>query len=570
MRISRINYLLSRYGDLIAQAFITTLVTIIAYPLLTTNGLPSFKLSTFSSATIAYYISWAKEFSNYGWFTPAWCGGFDLIRFYPPIPLLMIYVIGKLLGSYEVGAYVSYYIALLILAEGFYFLTYEFTKSIPKSLLALLALFTIHGYLSTIAIYWEYTRVFGEGFMFMSLAYLNKLLSRGDVKIALITGLFMGLTILTHLIMTIELMILALPTLIYWLVKHYRLSIDKHGLKYLINLIYVCVLTTLAIASWWVIPAIAPFGLAHYLRIKTSLILKLKVITEGLKPLPPTYVPSIQLPYIILGLLGFSVTIKRRNYLPIIYCLVTLIMIFTYGQGLRLLPDLGAFLVITYLVPVSSLSSLKVKTILLTALLITSLTYGITYLSTYHDGLTLDYSYLLSDEYKVSKYLVNRVHEGFRVYLMYGSRFHGNQWVNVFEPRLWQVLSCYMEGCIFNKDCILLDNIIKYGADVHKVKELINELCIKYLVVDRAWYLSNRLNIIKALANEGFIKEDSISRFLKYSIVFRVTSNNSCNGSGGVSTSLVNITYFTPSRIIGILVSVASLAYLIREVPKLI
>ncbi|WP_440058968.1 hypothetical protein ACSU1N_04015 [Thermogladius sp. 4427co] len=106
--------------SILAPILLVVYASIIAVNILSGEGLPSYANGVFNSATIAYYIAWAKEVDAYGWFTPAWCGGFDLFRFYPPIGLGLIYVLGRILQSFEYGAYIAYYIALALFAYAAY------------------------------------------------------------------------------------------------------------------------------------------------------------------------------------------------------------------------------------------------------------------------------------------------------------------------------------------------------------------------------------------------------------------------------------------------------------------
>ena len=136
---------------------------------------------------------------------------------------------------------------------------------------------------------------------------------------------------------------------------------------------------------------------------------------------------------------------------------------------------------------------------------------------------------------------------------MYGDRFHGNQWISVFEPRVWQVLSYCMEGCVLDECFIEFDNIVKHSHDAYRALQLVKELRIEYLALDGTWFL-NTDNVLKKLVEMGYLRKDPINKFLKYAILLKAI-NATC-----IETHVPNqIELLTPSRILGIALSIATL-----------
>ncbi|ABM81003.1 hypothetical protein [Hyperthermus butylicus] len=562
--------------ETVASIAIVLWALILAHPLLTAEGLPSFERGYFHSATIAYYISWAKELHSYGLYTPAWCGGFDLLRFYPPLGLLLIFALGLLAGSFIYGAYLAYFIAIYAFLRAIYSFAYSVSGSSRASLLLALAAPLISGYVSTIAVYWEYTRILGEAFAFLSLASLVKLLDSGDSDEVKRFSIFSALTLLTHLIASLELAILALTTFVAKILTHYRRGASFRAITYLIILVAVGVLLSAAYTAWWLIPALLPFGLQHYLRVKTPLSFKLSILAHSSSPYPPLYEPAVQLPIIVMGLIAVIayVTIARRaEKLPLYYILAFTILVAVYGQGLRLIPTLGLLMVLGFLDSLSraaknSRGRHSITLFAHLALVAFIAAYTPAYVGVYWNSFHTDHTYVYSDEYLVAQFLKENTGEGFRAYLMDGDTFHGNQWINVFSPKTWHALSCFMEGCIY-KDYIVYDNLVKNSLSYYKVYNMSKKYCIKYIVVDSKWFYSNPRNVIKMLEEKGLISREPLSSELKYSLIFKVEGVNNCKSSTTLGYYDELLILLLPSRLLGYAISIIAIV-LYRKLKKLI
>jgi hypothetical protein len=550
--------------DLSFKLLIVAIITVLTWPLISSTGLPSYIHGSFSSTTMAYYISWAKEVDIYGWYTPNWCGGFDLLRFYPPLALSQIYLLGKMLGSFEQGAYLAFYIAIVLFTLSVYAFTRELTGSRILAFLVSIASLTIAGYVGTIAVYWEYPRIMGEALMFYALTSLHKLMKFGDRDEAVRFGVLAGILALTHLIALVEFTLLASITFAYWLWKHYVQGIDPDALRYLFRQIKFSIAIALTISAWWLIPAIAPFGLSHYLRIKTPLEAKAHILSLGLFSLtPPTWSSTIQLPYILIGCISLTLLWRYRYRLPLLYVLSLLVLILVYGQGPRLYPTLGLFMILSYATWISLVKSKYLKYASIAVLIAMTVTYGAVYMPSLRSGLSIDNSYVYSDEYKVSMYLSRHLKPGESVYPMYGPRLHGNAWINVFDPKIKQVLSCYMEGCL-HREVFLFDSAVKYGYNPVEVLRLARELNVRYLWIDKVWYMSHPGNVIKRLVQLGVLEPvDNVNKFLRYSMLFRLVGEE--RGAEEIHEDL----FLTPSRLLGFATSLLLAILVIREATRL-
>ncbi|WP_440058969.1 hypothetical protein ACSU1N_04020 [Thermogladius sp. 4427co] len=289
--------------------------------------------------------------------------------------------------------------------------------------------------MSTIAFYWEYTRVLGESLALLASSLLVETLESGDLGEALKTGVVAGLTILTHLIASLELFLFASIALAYYFAKYIKLGIEPDAFRYVSKLALLAGVLAIAVAGWWLVPAVAPFGLAHYLLVETPVSVVSQVYSYSLSVNPPHWAPAVQLPYLLAGVSGFIYTAYRKR-LGILhyYTLALLALTFLYGQGPRLIPTLGFNLLVLAFSSTNFLRGVT-KYIVLTALAALVLYYVALYTPEYWRGLSVDYTYVGSDDYKIALYLEKVGVEG-RVYAMYGDEYHGNQWLNVFAPRV--------------------------------------------------------------------------------------------------------------------------------------
>lgn len=537
--------------ELLSQLLVALMTVLVAHPLLSTTGLPSYSAGRFRDATIAYYIEWARELDAYGPYTPAWCGGFDLLRFYPPLGLTLIYLIGRAAGDFPYAAQTSFFLAIYVFALGAWALGRSLTGSRLAGLATALTALSITGYVSTISVYWEYTRILGEGLAMLALSELNEFMRHGEKKSALLFGVFTGLTVLTHLIASLLLATLSAVTAAYWVMRHMKKGAGVSALTYIARLLAVAVALALAISGWWLIPALIPFGISHYMRVQPQPGLVAGVFTNSVSLFPPLYEPGIQAPLLLLGFTGIALQVfKGRERLPLLYVSSTALLVLLYGQGFRLIPTLGLFMVAslasTYNGRLRELSS----SLALTAVVAASLIYFSHYIPVYWSNLSLDHTYVESDEYLIAEYLAGKVPSGHRVYAMYGPLLHGNQWINVFEPGLWQVLSGFMEGCV-KPEPLELDYLVKDTLHTSAIREMIVELNVDYIAVDKEWYETRDPNSIKLLEAEGFLVKDPVSKALSYTLLFKV------NTTGGLEKPVAEeqpsiIEYLLlPSRLAG-------------------
>ncbi len=555
-------------SDFLVALILLVWVFILAYRLTAGKGLPSFNKGYFHTSTLAYYVSWAKELHEYGVYTPAWCGGYDLLRYYPPLGLLTLYFFGIVSGDFMYGGYLALFFSIYLFVIATYILAKNITGSSKIGLLLALASPLISGYVSTIAVYWEYTRLMGEALAFTALASLIRFLENGNKLHAKLFAVFGALTLLTHLIAALELTVFATVTLVSKILFHKRRGANLTALSYLITLMFKSLILWFALTAWWLIPALLPYGVSHYLRVTTPFSDKIRILSHTISLTPNIGVASFQLPILLIGILSiviYLILLKGEEKLPLYYAFALLVLVLAYGQGTRLIPSLGLIFILSFADSTRKLASRvddkEAKKVSAATVLIISIftaAYAPFYIQEYWKSFETDNSYLYSDEYTISNFLEHNMEEGQRAYIMYGENLHGNQWVNVFKPRVWQVLSCFMEGCV-NRDYIVYDYLLKSSLDYSRIYEASKEMCIKYIVVDEGWFSRNPRNAVKLLVDKGLALREPFSSKLKYSIIFEIRDTGFCHVNKVRLKQDSLLLLLLPSRLIGYVLSLTFL-----------
>jgi len=551
------------------EPLLVLVATVAAAALLTVpasggRGLPSFEKGVFHSATIGYYLETAALMNQTGWWTPNWCCGFqDLLRFYPPLGNLLLLALLHATGSPTATAGAAMAAALAALAAGTALAARELAgrRAVPLVLLSLIA---VTAWVSTIAVYWEYTRLLGDGLALAGLALLARSLRAGDERVAARAGALAGLTVLTSLVSTVWLTAASLAVIAYAAREVARET--PYALPGLARLAAVYVLSAAAVSLWWLIPAVAPWGLGHYLRVKTPLGVKLSVLAEGLSLAPPLWAPTVQAP-LLAATLAVLVAARRLGARggggPALWATVLVaVLVLAYGQGLRLVPVVALLLLIAGLHAAEALGGRRGSALLLILAAIVVL-YAVHYYGVYRGLLERDYSFLRSDEYRAAVWLESLAWQGspVRVYAMYGPRLHGNQWLNVFAPHVGQALSGFMEGCL-DARAYRLDYLIKESLDVEAVYRLLRETCTNYLLVDRAWLQETRPNVVEMMEERGLLEPvNELNRLLSYSVLLRV------KGLNCVPEPSIEPVFWTPARLLG-LAATAAAALLLRRMTR--
>jgi len=533
----------------------------ITLPPLLGEGLPSYEKDVFQNATIGYYIETALLMNRTGWWTSSWCCGFqDLMRFYPPLGNAILYIILYSTGSIENAAGLGMLIALYVLVFGVALIGRELGGSPQASLVLLTSILALNSWVSTISIYWEYTRILGDGFGLISIAFLDRGLRYKGVRDILLSSIFASLALVTSLI-TFSWLLVAVITIYLYRAWEISKTTLPESLIYVSKLGVYWFIVFIMLTAWWFIPAVMPWGVSHYISTGAGFGEKIDVLRVTLDLFPPSW--TVAPPLLIIMVIIVIMVLTKRIGSAGCVSLSILFMVFIHPQGLRLIPILLLFLLAS---SAESLTLLYVKkrywltAILASLLALSILFYALYYYPTYLSSLGRDYTYISSDEYKVAIWFEKMVKEGdrVRVYAMYGEKLHGNQWLNVFAPDVEQALSGFMEGCL-DPDVFKLDYLIKGGLDVNSTYKLLKKLNINYLWIDKKWMETHSPNVIQLMLKNKMIQPvDDINKYLEYSVVYRVV------GAEPPKNMNEQPTYLTPAKVIGLTLSILMIIPFIR------
>ncbi len=493
------------------------------------KGLPLYEGPPYERS-LAFHIAWAQVVTGEG--TPCfdtWCGFFDALRFYPPLGNLLVLVLGVLFGSFYTGGALAFLLAFVFMTLGLFAFLHRVTGSGLVAFAATLVALGMQAVVSLVAFYWEYTRVLGDGFLLLFMALSYPILYRGEAaRRPHVLGVLGALVVLTSLISAIMMALYVAMGLFLWLRRRERLRVETYSKPLPAGLL--ALITFGALTAWWLIPALLPYGIEHYLRIGTPFSDKIGLFV------PDLLSPGLSFDYSLPGLQALFVIIVtamlavRRGQvdrgLLALLVVVILFALVVYGQGTRMYAYVGILLLATSLSRQTNSSPNHGKhvsgellfswlALVAMALLLLPPAMGV-----YGSKLVVDRSFADSDEYKVSQYLEDLVNSTERAYLMYGPLFRGSQWLNVFAPSVDQVGSVFQEGCVFVEECSQLDWVVKNTLDAPAFTRLADALNVTVLVVDRVWYVGGP-NLAKVLEERGLLEPlGDLNANLTYSLVF--------------------------------------------------
>jgi len=546
-------------GTLTLLAVLTAMLA----PLMVSDGLPSFRKGVFKDATIAYYIETAKLIMTDGWWTDKWCAGFqDLVRFYPPIGIALMVAALKVTDNVDYAVPLSFGLAIAILVLGV--VRWGFSVAgVEGAIFALLSLIGVSAWVTTIAFYWEYTRILGDGMAFLAVSYAYRALSEGNERYAVLSGCLVGLAILTSLVSAVWLAVVLAALTLAAIRQALRARLGIAAL-YPIRIAVLILVASIAVAGWWIIPALLPWGLSHYVGWHSEFVQRLRALKYMLALKPPFWVPSIQFPILVVSIA--TLTMRRGSPYMLYVVIAVWVAVILFDQGLRLVP-VAATMLLVYVADSLRQSQGRIRVLARAVVVMLLVIYSIINYTTYFNKIVLDHTYVESDEYKIALWLSSHNIDGCSVYAMYGEELHANQWINVFAPNVRQVTSGFMEGCI-NPLVWKYDWIIKNSLDINLFINLTKYIKVKYLIIDKKWLENNKNNIVKYLVENDIIKPiDQINRFLHYSIVYSVSDDLVRCGNRHVAHN-INAAFVTPARILGLILSIVAAFRLARARVK--
>ena len=492
----------------------------------------------FLDGTMAYYLAKVKMLlSDFRFYTESWYFGFELLRFYPPlsaiIPYIAAVITGKPLLSYNILSFLFYVLFCL----GNYFFISRFLGSRPAGLFAGVVWALTHSnVVSFQGHYWEIARLGGSAAVPWFLLSLDKGIRTG--KKWIICGVCLtSYTFLTNMYSVVDLFLFSFPFIV---TRGMAKPIEESPLRYSIGnktkkIIGIGILGVAAFTFWWYLPAILPYGTSGYLMGGAGVPPSFSSVFLQFNP--PDWMPATQLPVTIMGVLGLATYVRKRDArgLPFISWLFLTAM-FAYIiniQSARALPlislslvYLGSYFIYGFLdvIPFTSnrLTHIGHHDITTIVSVFVMLIFLMQYMPIYSRYATVDEEYLTSDEYKTALWLKGQVGREYRVYVMYGNKFRGAQWLNTFTPETMQVLGGNDVGAFMvDNSPFIFDEIVKKGEDATELFNLANEYHVKYIVIDDI-AMKDQGPVYMKFFEENYFEVEEIDEVLSYAKIFEV------------------------------------------------
>lgn len=514
------------------------LILIVCYVLLRGTLREGFPRA-FLDGTMAFYLAKVKMLlNNFRFFTESWYFGFELLRFYPPlsaiIPYIAAVITGKPLLAYNIMSFIFYVLFCL----GNYFFISRFLGSRPAGLFAGVAWALTHSnVVSFQGHYWEIARLGGSAAMPWFLWSLDKAIKTGK-KWVILGVCLAAYTFLTNMYSVIDLFLFSLPFII---TRGMATPIEEPPLRSSIGnktkkILGIGFLGVAAFTFWWYLPAVLPYGTSGYLMGGSGVPPPFSSVFLQINP--PDWMPATQLPVTMIGVLGLATFVRKRDARGMTFVswlfLTAMLAYIIKIQSVRALPlislslvYLGSYFIYGFLDAIpfwsnkfSHVGRHDISTIVAVVLLLILLKQ---YMPIYSRYATVDDEYLTSDEYKTALWLKGQVGREYRVYVMYGNKFRGAQWLSTFTPETMQVLGGNDIGAFMvDNSPFIFDEIVKKGEDATELFNLANEYHVKYIVIDDFTMKDQGLAYAKFFEENYFEVEDEIDEVLSYAKIFEV------------------------------------------------
>jgi uncharacterized membrane protein len=540
------------------------------------EGYPHYHLD----ATVAFYIAKLKMLLTNGFklYTPVWYFGYELLRFYPPLSTLIPYMVVRLTGNLLSTYYALCFIYYTLYVLGVYLFASRFLSSQMAGLLAAFLWSITHvNFVSFQGHYWETARLMGTALVPWTLYFADRALAEGQKRDVIASICLASYVLLSSMLSALDLMLLLIPFLF---IRGGLAPPDPEPQRYFTHermgrLLLWGIQGILGLTLWWYIPALLPHGVGTFLSVGRGRPPPLIDVLFRLRP--PGWMPSIQLPITLLGLIGaISVLIlrDRRGTVFSVWFLLTSALVYIIGiQSVRLILGIGFSLVL--------LSAFFIKTLeeqievsrrgmgkwvsLLVSLLVAGCSLYI-YLPTYSSYALVDDAYEWTDEYLTATWLAGHVNSSYRVYVMYGDYYRGTQWLNTFEPEVRQVLGGFDQGGrAMSLEPFEFDYLIKWSVDSMEVYKKAIVYSVKYIVIDKGWMLRNSPIAYEKFKDVRYFKAvKSINDELKYAEVYEVINVPQ------LREEKTKYIYWNSWRILGLTLTALFIPYFIYSITRTI
>lgn len=534
-------------------------------------------------ATVSFYLAKVRLLlDDFRFDVSSWYLGYEMLRYYPPLSTILPYLIalitGNLLTSYYLLCFVFYALSCL----GVFKFLARFTGSVTAGLFAgVLWSITHVNFVSFQGHYWETARLFGTAMVPWALYYADRAIeNRGRGEI-LATVSLASFTLLSNMLSLLDLSLMLFPFVVIRGIVFPPVSREARGefRRGTLRVIGIGVIGVLGFCMWWYVPALLPHGLGAFASGGGGGLPSLSLML--LQMAPPAWMPAVQLPVTLMGLLGAAAAVyrqERRGFTLLVWLLVSFGAMLLVGvQPVRHILDVGLSLVMLagYLVSnfmeviqasLDRVPPIRVNPVWFHFVVFSLVLLGFfyAYLPGYSRLAVVDDAYLLSDEYVTATWLSENAGDDHRVYVMYGGSYRGSQWLNTFYPQLKQVLGGFDQGARIAGDApFIFDDTVKQGLDPAGMHDLAVEHHVRFIVVDGTWMRAYALEAYEKFNDRRFFEPvDSINPQLAYAEVFEV------QGVTPLDETPVGYVYWDVWRVIGAAGSLMMLFVFFRGLRK--
>ena len=534
-------------------------------------------------ATLVFYVAKIKMLlNNFIFYTKSWYFGYELLRFYTPLSTFLPYLIARFSDNLMFSYYLLCFFFYTAFCLGIYFFLQNFLKSKTAGLFAgVLWTITQVNFISFQGHYWETARLFGTSMVPWILYFTDRAIKYGRKRDIHVTTLLVSYTFLSSMLSGFDLVFMLSIFAIFrgFLFPYEPIQLRNEAKQNTWNFMKLGILGVLGLCIWWYLPAVMPYGISGFLSVGRNNPPPILRVLFQAQPAP--WFPAIQLPITIMGLLGLIAVLvrqERKGFVLLSWFCLSILTVYVVGiQPGRLILNIGLSLVLLSGYFIDSLLKLKLsflknvsderlgqyeKAVIFFSMIFLSILLFVQ-LPEYCQYSVVDDTYLSSDEYLTATWLSENVNSSFRVYSMYGSRFRGVQWLNVFYPDIQQVLGGFDQGAHAsgNERPFEFDNIIKWSPNSTETHQMCREHHVKYVVVDKTWLQGSAPQAYSKFEDGNYFRPvDTLNHRLSYAETFEVVDIEP------LAEEEINYRYWNIWRQFGILLSFLFLAIFVRAI----
>jgi len=537
----------------------------------------------FRDATLAFYVAKVLMLlDGFGFYTPSWYFGYEILRYYPPLSTFLPFLVAKMSGNLMFSYYFLCFVFYTVSCIGVYFFVQKFVESKMAGLFVGVVWPIVHvNFVSFQGHYWEIARLFGAAVIPWAMYFVEGAIEEDGRERIVAFVLLVSCAALSSMLSVLDLVLTLLVfTVLRGIVvppvpRQLRGGVRRRTL----SVLGMGGLGVLGLCLWWYVPALLPHGVGAFISGYDGKPSNLPEVF--LQVNPPNWMPAVQLPITVLGLMGAVTALyrqERKGMMLVTLCFLSLLTAYLIRvQPMRLIFDTGFTLILLIGYFARNLLDLVKNSFdhvthlknrhsevhnLIIPLILPALICM--YLPAYANSATVDDSYRFSDEFVTATWLKENVDGDFRVYVMYGEHYRGSQWLNAFYPQVKQVLGGFDQGARIKGNApFVFDDMVKQGSDPAEVYDLASTYHVKYIVVDRVWMQGISPQAYQKFSDSRFFRPvGSINRELSYAEVFEVL------GISPLDETSTEYEYWDSWRVIGVMSSMLFLILFIRSVMR--